>query len=159
LKVDANQQSKLASDLRVDTYPTLVFASPEGKILGSQVGFIEAAPLQEMLQRAFAVTGGAHAPDALARDFEDASKAAAHADFARAVALLRNVVEDGKDRSVQQQAKRLLQDIEDQAAGRCARAKELVEGGKVAEAVEMVAETLHQFAGTRAAQEGSHLLV
>jgi hypothetical protein len=159
LKVDANQQSKLASDLRVETYPTLVFASPEGKILGSQVGFIEAAPLQEMLQRAFAVTAPASTSDALARDFEDASKAAARADFARAVALLRNVVEDGKDRSVQLQARRLLQDIEGQAAGRCAKAKELVEAGKVGEAVEMVAETLHQFAGTKAAQEGSQMLV
>jgi hypothetical protein len=157
LKIDANQHAKLASDLHVDTYPTLVFASPEGKILGSQVGFIEASPLQDMLQRAFAVATST--PDWMVRDFEEAGKAVAKADFARAVALLHNLLEDGKDRAVQAQARRLLQELEDQAAGRCAKAKELIESGKVGEAIETVAETLRLFAGTKAAREGSLILV
>jgi hypothetical protein len=157
LKVDANQHAKLAADLHVDTYPTLVFASPEGKILGSQVGFIEAAPLADMLQRA--LPAAPSAPEWMARDVEEAGKAVAKADFARAVALLHSVLEDGKERPVQVQARRLLQDIEDQAAGRCAKAKELVERGQVSQAVDVVAETLHAFAGTKAAREGSQMLV
>jgi hypothetical protein len=95
----------------------------------------------------------------MSRDFDDASKAVAKADFARAVALLHNILEDGKDRPTQVQARRLLQDIEEQAAGRCAKAKELIDDGKVAQAIESVAETLHLFAGTKAARDGSQMLV
>ena len=46
LKIDADQHARLAEALRVEYYPTLVFASAEGKILGYQQGFIEAAALQ-----------------------------------------------------------------------------------------------------------------
>jgi tetratricopeptide (TPR) repeat protein len=157
LKIDANQQSKLAADLHVETFPTLVFATAEGKILGTQVGFVEAPAFQDLVQRALSAAGAT--PDWMTRDFADAGKAIAKSDYARAVALLQNILEDGKDRQVQTQARKLLQDVEDQAASRCARAKALLEQGKAADAVEIVAETLRVFAGTRAAREGSQMLV
>src|SRR5579871_2907396 len=62
LKIDADHQSKLAEALRVEFYPTLVFATAEGKILGYQQGFIEAPALHERLNKLFfspAVAGGA----------------------------------------------------------------------------------------------------
>jgi thioredoxin-related protein len=157
LKIDANQHAKLAADLHVDTYPTLVFASPEGRILGSQVGFIEAPGLQDLVRRALSVAGAA--PEGMARDFEDAGKAVAKSDYARAVVLLQNVLEDGKDRPVQVQARKMLQEIEDQAAERCAKAKELIDAGKLADAVEALAETLRLYAGTKAAKDGTQAIL
>jgi thioredoxin-related protein len=157
LKIDANQQPKLAADLRADTFPTLVFATAEGKILGTQVGFVEAPAFQDLVQRALSTASVT--PDWMSHDFDEAGKAVAKGDYARAVGLLQAVVQDGKDRPVQTDARKLLQEVEDQAASRCARAKALIEQGKVAEAVELVVETLRVFAGTRAAREGSQMLV
>jgi thioredoxin-related protein len=157
LKIDANQQARLAADLRADTFPTLVFATAEGKILGTQVGFVEAPAFQDLVMRALTATTST--PDWMPRDFEDAGKAVAKGDYARAVVLVQNILEDGKDRPVQAKARKLLQDIEDQAASRCSRARELIEQGKVGDAVEIVVETLRVFAGTRAAKEGSQMLV
>ena len=38
--------------MNVQNYPTLVYASPEGRILGYQEGFIEAAVLRLQVQHA-----------------------------------------------------------------------------------------------------------
>src|SRR5579871_4681734 len=62
LKIDADQHARLAEALRVQNYPTLVFASPEGKILGYQEGFIEADALQERLSKLFFSSGNAPTP-------------------------------------------------------------------------------------------------
>jgi thioredoxin-related protein len=157
LKVDASRHATLAEALRVQSYPTLVFATPEGKILGYQEGFIEAAALQEKLQQTLAAMTAP--PDWMARDLQDASRAVTAADYARAILLLQKIVEDGKERPVQTQARQMLQDLEHQAAGRCVRARELIDKGEVAQAVEHVVETVRLYAGTRAAREGSQLLV
>jgi thioredoxin-related protein len=157
LKIDANQNAKLAADLRVDTYPTLVFAGSDGRILGSQVGFVEAPAMLDLLQRAQVHAGAT--PEWMTRDVEEAAKAVGRSDYPRAVALLKNVLEDGRERPVQVQARKLLQEIEEQAAGRCARARDLMEEGKAAEAIDLVAEVLRQFPGTKAARESTRTLV
>ncbi len=54
LKINAEQHTQLIERLHVQNYPTLVFASPERKILGYQEGFIEAAALRERLTALFA---------------------------------------------------------------------------------------------------------
>jgi hypothetical protein len=157
LKVDAERHASLAEALRVQKYPTLVFATPEGKILGFQEGFVEAPALQELIHKALASL--AAPPDWMARDLQEAGRAVLGSDFARAVVLLKKIVEDGKDRPVQSQARQMLQEIEEQAAGRCLKAKQLIAKGEMAEAVEHVLETVRLFAGTRAAREVSQLLV
>ncbi len=43
LKIDANRNADLAEKLNIRNYPTLVFASADGRILGYQEGFLEAA--------------------------------------------------------------------------------------------------------------------
>ena len=53
----------------------------------------------------------------------------------------------------------MLQDLEQQAAGRCAEARQLVENGKVPQAVETVTELVRVYPGTKAAREGGQLLV
>jgi thioredoxin-related protein len=160
LKIDAEQHERLAEALKVEFYPTLVFATAKGKILGYQQGFIEATPLHERLTRLFFTSavagGGAPNPN---HEIDEAKRAIAVGDFARALALLKPVAENAKEPAVQTQAKQLLQDLEQQAAGRCAEARQLVESGKVPQAVETVTELVSAYPGTKAAREGGQLLV
>jgi thioredoxin-like negative regulator of GroEL len=155
LTVDAERDVRLASDLNVQSYPTVVLAGADGKILDVQVGFLEAPRFQEKLQRVLAVVSS---PEWMTRDYDAASKAIAASDYARAIALLRAIVDDGQKRPVQQQARQLLKDLEQQAAGRVARARQLVEKGQTTEAMETLTELVRVFAGTQAAAEGGRLL-
>jgi thiol-disulfide isomerase/thioredoxin len=154
LKVDANREPRLAQSLRIQAYPTMILASHDGKILGWIEGFMEVARLADHLQRATAV----QTPDWMARDYQEASKAAGAGDYARAVSLLKNVVEDGKDRPVQTKARETLQEIEMQADGRLARARQLDEKGQTLEALDLLTDLLRKYAGTRAAADGGKLL-
>jgi tetratricopeptide (TPR) repeat protein len=140
----------------VENYPTLVFASAEGKILGYQQGFIEAAALHERLSKLLAGESNDGTPN---RDLQEAIRAVTSADYPRAIALLQSVVESCKDQPVRDQAKQLLEDLEQKAAGRCAEARQLVENGKVTQAVETVTELVRVYPGTQAAREGGQLLV
>lgn len=160
LKIDADHNSRLAEALKVEYYPTLVFATAEGKILGYQQGFIEAGPLHERLNKLFftpaVVNGGASNPN---RDFDEAKRAIAGGDYTRAIVLLKPIAENNKDAALQKKANQLLQDLEQQAAGRCAEARQLAENGKVPQAVETVTELVRTYPGTKAAREGGQLLV
>jgi len=160
LKIDADQHVRLAEALRVEYYPTLVFASAEGKILGYQQGFIEAAALHDRMTKLFftAPIAGGGVPNP-SHDIEEAKHAIAVGDYPRAIALLKPVAETAKDAAVQKQARQLMQDLEQQAAGRCAEARQLVENGKVTQAVETVTELVRVYPGTKAAREGGQLLV
>jgi thioredoxin-like negative regulator of GroEL len=158
LKIDAGEHARLAEALHVEYYPTLVFASAKGKILGYQQGFIEAGPLQEKMTKLFFTAGGGGIPNPN-REVQEAARAIAVGDYARAIALLKPVAENAKEPAVQSQAKQLLQDLEQQAAGRCAEARQLVESGKVPQAVETVTELVSAYPGTKAAREGGQLLV
>jgi thioredoxin-related protein len=154
LKVDASATPFLAQALHIQSYPTLVFAGPEGRILGYQEGFLEADRLRERLVQVLATVG---TPDWMKRDFQEAGKAVAAANYARAITLYKGIVEDGKDRPVQQRARKALAELERQAGERCARARQLAEDGKLAEAMEAVNELGKTYPGTLAAHEGKQL--
>jgi thioredoxin-related protein len=155
LKIDANRNAALADALHVDRFPTLVLAAPDGKILATQEGYIEAPRCQELLQRALVILSN---PEWMARDYQDAVKAIAASDFARAIALLRSVLDDKGERPVQVKAKQLLEDMEQQAAGQLARAKQQLDKGQSDEAVARISELVRSYAGTQAATEGGHML-
>jgi thioredoxin-related protein len=155
LKIDANRNTALADALHVDRFPTLVLAAPDGKILATQEGYVETARCQELLQRALASVSN---PDWMARDYQDAVKAIATSDFARAIALLRSVLDDKGDRPVQVKARQLLDDMEQQAAGQLARAKQQIDRGQSDEALGRISELVRAYAGTQAATEGGHML-
>lgn len=53
IRIDAMKSPHLAQALQVQSYPTLVFATPEGKVLGKQVGYVDAAKFNGQLQRAW----------------------------------------------------------------------------------------------------------
>ncbi|MCS6852963.1 MAG: thioredoxin family protein [Gemmataceae bacterium] len=155
LRIDADKDAQLVQFLRVQKFPTIILAAPDGRILGTFEGYLEAARLSEYLQRALvSVTN----PEWMLRDYQAASKAIAHSDYARAIALLRSVTEDGMERPIQLKARQLLQDLEQQAAGRLARAKQLEDKGQSAEAMETLTDLMRVFAGTQAAAEAGQLL-
>jgi thioredoxin-like negative regulator of GroEL len=155
LKVDAEKEAALAQILRIQSYPTIVIAAPDGKILDTQEGYLEAGRFQERLQRTLAAVSS---PEWMTRDYQEAAKAVSASDYARAIALLRHITEDGKDRPVQSRARRLLQDLEQQAAGRLARARQMKGNGQNAEAMGALTELTRTFSGTQAAVEAGHLL-
>jgi thioredoxin-related protein len=155
LKVDAEREVALTQALRVTQYPTIVLAAPDGKILGVLEGYQEAPRLTEQLNK---VAAAYVAPEWMLRDFQESAKAIVASDYARAIVLLKGITQDGKERSVQVKARQVLQDLEQQAAGRLARAKTLHDRGQSAEAADALADLLKSFAGTQAAADGSALL-
>ena len=154
LKIDANREPKLAQSLRIQAYPTMILAGNDGKILGWIEGFMEVGRMQEQLQRASLL----QTPDWMARDYQEATKSVDLGDYARAISLLKNVVDDGKERSVQTKAREALQDIELLAAGRLTRAKQLDEKGQTLEALDLLTDLLRQYAGSKAALDGGKML-
>lgn len=156
LKIDANQNATLTEALRISSFPTLVFASSDGRILGFQEGFVEAPRMKELLQKTI---GNVSTPDWMTRDYKEAGKAIAAAEYARAVTLLKNILEDGKDRPVQTKARGLLAEIEQQATGRVARARHMMDVGQNQEAIETINDLIKTYPGTPAAREGNQLLM
>jgi thioredoxin-like negative regulator of GroEL len=155
LKVDADRESTLTQMLRITQYPTLVVAGPDGKIIGVLEGYQEAGPLAEQLQRVSAYYA---VPEWMVRDYQEAARAILASEYGRAIALLKNILQDGRDRSVQVKARQVLQDLEQQAAGRLARAKALHDRGQSTEAAEVLTDLLRNYTGTQAAVDGGGLL-
>jgi thioredoxin-like negative regulator of GroEL len=155
LKIDANKQTALAEALRIQSYPTLVFAGPDGRIIGFQEGFVEAPRMKELLTHAVAAVA---TPEWMNQDYKEASRLAQEGDYAKAIGLLRNLLDDGKDRPVQAKARSLLQDIEQQAAARLQRARQLADHGQKPDAIRAATELAKAFEGTLAAREAAQLL-
>jgi tetratricopeptide (TPR) repeat protein len=158
LKIDARQEENvdLVRQLRIQSYPTLVYARPDGRILGYQEGFLGDGALKEQLLRVLALTT---APAWMQRDYDEARRLLDEGSYTRAMVLLRNVVDDGRDRPVQEEARKLLKQIESTAEVRLSKVKELLNKGKELEAREVAAQLVKLFEGTAAAREGRRMLL
>src|SRR5262249_49922624 len=152
---DIEREPTLAQVLRIQNYPTVVLAAADGKILAVLEGYLEAGRMYDHLGRALASMKN---PDWMLRDYQESAKAIAASDYAKAVALLKPVIQDGRDRPVQVKAKQLLKDLELQAEGRMTRAKQLSDKGQTAEAMDTLTELVRVFAGTQAAAEAGRML-
>jgi thioredoxin-like negative regulator of GroEL len=155
LKVDAYKNAPLTEALRIQSFPTIVLAAPDGKIIGTLEGYMEAPRFQQHLERALTAVAN---PEWMTRDFQEASRAVSSSDYARAVALLKSITEDDKGLPVQVKSRQLLSDLELQAAGRLARARQLEDRGQTTEALDALTELLRLYGGTQAAGEGGQLL-
>jgi tetratricopeptide (TPR) repeat protein len=155
LKVHASQNPTLTEYLRIQSFPTVVLAAPDGKILATIDGYKEAVPFHDYLQRALTALSN---PEWMTRDYQAATRAIAESDYGRAIALLRNVIEDGKSRGIQIKSRQLLDDLEQQAANRLVRAKQLQDRGQNSEALDAISELLRSFNGTLAAAEAGQML-
>ena len=152
LKLDANKDPNLAKALRVQLYPTIVTAGPDGKIHAFIEGYLEADRLGDQLKR---TVTAATTSDWAARDFEQATKALAASEYPRAVSLLKGITREAGEKPVGVKARQVLEDDERLAAGRLARAKELEERGLTQEALDTLAEAVKTYAGTQAAADAA----
>jgi thioredoxin-like negative regulator of GroEL len=155
LKIDATREATLARALKVQLYPTMVLAGPDGKIHGFIEGYLEAERLIEHMKRA--VTASTTS-DFAARDFNEASKALAGGDYPRAVSLLKGIIKDSGEKPVGVKAKEVLEQVERQAAGGLARAKELELKGNIPEAMDALADLIRTYAGTQAATDAARVM-
>ncbi len=155
LKIKAEHDPGLTQALHIESFPTLILAASDGKILGTVEGYLEAGRLNEHLQRALASVTN---PAWMLRDYQDAAKAIAGSEYGRAITLLKAIIEDGRQRPIQVKAQQLLQDLEQQAADRLARARQHNDKGEATEAIDALTELLRAFPGTQAAAEGGQML-
>src|SRR5262245_61914281 len=95
LKIDAGRQPALAQALKIQSYPTLVVATPAGKILEMHSGYLEVGPFLEFLNRALAQSPAPAAPPAptseapapaVGEAYQSAALAIARGEAGRAVA-------------------------------------------------------------------------
>jgi thioredoxin-like negative regulator of GroEL len=155
VKIDAEREANLARILQINNYPTVVLADAERRILGTMEGYKEAGPFQENLRRALA---GVANPEWMVRDYQEAVKAFTAPEYARAITLLNGVLKDGKTRPVQEKARQLLTEIEKQAAGQLARARQMGDKGQTTEAIAALTELVRVYPGTQEASEAGRLL-
>lgn len=155
LRVDAGRQPALARALKVDRYPTLVLAAPDGTILARHVGYLDAARFRKQLQSALA---SVTPRDDKERDFRAACTAIAAPDYPRAIALLRKITRDGQTQPIQAKARQLLQEFERLSAERLRQARVLEAGGQDRAARAALAELVRTFDGTEAAREATQTL-
>ena len=59
VKIDASKDPALAQSMGVHAFPTLIFAAPDGKILGRFEGYVDAARFQGQLLKAIAQSNAA----------------------------------------------------------------------------------------------------
>lgn len=155
LRVNGKKESTLADVLKIRSYPTLVFASPDGKILGFTEGFIEAPALTALLEQH---RDDSTTPNWMNIEYKEATNAIASSDYPRAVSILKKITEDGKQRPIQKKALVLLQDFEKQATERITRAKKNLEQGHTTESIQIFREVSRQFEGTNGARESNQIL-
>jgi TolA-binding protein len=155
LKIHALKEPTLVERLRIKVFPTVIMAAPDGKILLTVQGHKDANRFYEDLQQVLTAVNN---PEWMQRDYQIAGKAVQAGDYARAVALLRAILEDGKNRPVQANAEALLKQVEQQAAGELAQARQMLDKGKNNEASVMLAKLVKDYAGTQAAPEAAGML-
>src|SRR6266540_2303244 len=111
LKIHSARYPELVEHLKIHTFPTLVVADSSGKILNAHAGFLEATPFLEFLRGTLTPpAGGAPTatttatPPVQGDAFQKATQAVAQSEYARALALLRNILKDNGHSDVQAKA-------------------------------------------------------
>jgi thioredoxin-related protein len=155
VKLDGSKEKILLDLLHVQVFPTLILAGPDGRIVRSIEGYVEAGRLLEQLQE---IAGVSVSPDWMIRARDDARKAVLAGDYARALILLQSILRDGQSRPVQQEARKLIAEIDQQARTRLAQAKAIDERGQALEAANELTRVMQTFPGTETAGEAAKLL-
>lgn len=155
LRINARKEPVLTDALKIRSFPTLVFAGPDGNILGFLEGFIEAPALVSQLEQH---KGDSVTPDWMNLEYKEATVAIASDDYPKAVSLLKKITEDGKQRPIQKRALVMLQDFEKQATERIVKAKKNLEQGNTSESIQLFREVSRQYEGTNGAKESTQIL-
>jgi len=153
IKLDGMKEKQLLERLRIQIYPTLILAGPDGKILDTPVtGYMDSKELYERMKK---VADSLASAEWMVKDQQEAAQAAASGDFAKAIKLLRPLVDDKQSRPEQAGARQLLQEIEDKAKSAIADARQLELAGKPIEAIEAYKAAARTFAGAAAEAEAT----
>jgi thioredoxin-like negative regulator of GroEL len=147
VKIDGDKEAGTVQKLRITSYPTLVLAAPDKRILHTLEGYQDTDKLTDKLQWALAQLAP---PEWMTRDLQNAARWATGGDYARAIGPLRALLEDPKAKPLHPQAEKLLHDIEQKAAQRLDKAKQLSDQGKTSDAIETLTDTMRTFAGLEA---------
>src|SRR5260370_15407072 len=131
LKIDGNSERKLADLLGISSYPTMLLAGADGKIVDTIVGYMEVPPFLEKLQRVLPATTNT---DWMVADYQPAHKLLAGSEYALAIGALRKILADGQTRPVQVNSQKLLAAIEQKARERMTSAQAQKDQGKISEA-------------------------
>jgi thioredoxin-related protein len=150
LKVDGRRDASLIEALRIKSYPTVVFASPDGRIIELHEGYEDVSRFQQRLGRCLAAV---EALDRLGKDYQEALQALKDGESAKALGLLKQITADGKDRPVQIKAKQTLQEIENQASEQLSQVRSRTDKEDT-NALALAARNVEkQYPGTKAANE------
>ncbi|MBM3993703.1 MAG: DUF255 domain-containing protein [Planctomycetes bacterium] len=157
LKINGLESSELASFLKINSFPTVVLATPEGRIVSDpMIGYHDADFLHDKLQ---AVIASLTPSDTMKRDFENALKWDAAGDFTRAISAVRTILDNEKARTLHKDATDLLQRIEKRAEIQLTRARELKDKGQIAESLEVLTEAQRLFAGLQASKDAGEMII
>jgi TolA-binding protein len=152
LRIVGSVRPQLTADLGVTAFPTLILATPDGRIAQTHVGFQESDFLADKLLQVIASVKPA---EAVQRDYQNAVKWEATGDYPRALTALRNILDEGKSGTLQQSAQDLLTKIEKQAEERLLNAKALEEKGQYTDALEALTELMRVYPGVPASKDAS----
>jgi len=157
LRINGAEDTQLASHLKISLFPTIVLATPDGRIVSDPplVGFHDADLLHERLQRVLAVL---NPNDILKGDLDSAVKWEASGEYARAIGAVRNILDDPKAVSLHKNAQELLQKLEKRGDEHLARARDLHAKGQSIEALESLTDVRRQFAGVKASKDAGEMI-
>lgn len=156
LKINGLEEVGLASRLGINLFPTIVLASPEGRVAKEPlIGYMEADALHEHLQRLLASLAPS---DTNRKDYENALKWEADGEYTRAITALRGILDDEKARPTHKDAGALLEKIEKRAEEHLARARDLQTKGQFIEALESLTDVRRQFSGIKASRDAADMM-
>ncbi|MCS7166141.1 MAG: thioredoxin family protein [Gemmatales bacterium] len=150
VKIDATRHQALVEALRIRGYPTLVLAMPDGRIVHTLEGYVDAMQLTHYLSRVLAQMGSSNE---FVQRLEEAIQEQAAGQYAKAVANLSALLANPQALAVHERVKSALQEIEKLARqeweGLRAQTK-LMSADEQETACQRLAE---RFAGTAVAEE------
>lgn len=153
LMVDLSTHPELVGKLGVTLFPTTILARPNAEY-ETLVGYQEADVLHEKITRVLATLKPS---EPASRDFENAQNWEKSGEYARAIAALRNVLDDAKAKPLQKNAEDLLRKIEMRAQERISQAKDLQAKDKLSDALDILSDVQRSFAGLRIAREAGEM--
>ncbi|MCS6978131.1 MAG: thioredoxin family protein [Gemmatales bacterium] len=152
VKLDGNREKRLVEVLQLQGYPTLIVAGPDGRILKTLEGYVDAARLREQLGDALAALDN---PQWMVNAQQEAVRLVQTGEYPKAVVLLKSVLEDDRQRPVQVLAKRQLQEIENHARRELAQIHSQAERVDPLQTVDRLEALMARYAGTQAALDAS----
>jgi thioredoxin-like negative regulator of GroEL len=153
VKIDANREPTLTSNLGVDGFPTAVLASPDGTILDRIEGYLAAGPFVQRLRKVSVASA-----DWPTRALAEANAAWKAGDTVHALGWLKRAQLAPATHPVQAQGRLLLSQIEGQAREKINQAVQLYQQGREGEARQGLTNIVRNYPSTQGADAAQSLM-